>query len=112
MSKTVKEKPEVSEKELRLLVYLEDCGVNKGGRINYNRLNSEEVSWLDSLKDRGLLANHGRIKSRYHSDNRLHFAELTDAALAIVAKERARRCKYWADKDRFRWVGFPDEEIA
>jgi len=91
--------------EKRLLLYLETCAVDYGGKVDTKRMNKEGMDIAKKWNDEGFV-KFGRIK--FHSIIvSTHWCELSDEAWNIAHAERKARClrimsKQTIDKTRDR----------
>jgi hypothetical protein len=87
--------------ERSLLLFLETCAVDRGGRIASEKMNAEEVAIAKQWNEEGFI-QYGRVSSR-HLDPSLgnHWCWLSDEAWKLAAEERkARALRIWSAR---RW---------
>ncbi len=99
-TKFATELKDYTQLEIRLLVYLEDCLVNKSGRIDSRNMNAEERDYIELWVKSGFLIGEGRIQSEYierGQGNR--WVEMSEAAIDIALLERRKRAI-----ERPRWL--------
>lgn len=88
--------------ERSLLLFLETCAVDRGGRIASEKMNAEEVAIAKQWNEEGFI-HYGRISSGHL--NRLagnHWCFLSDEAWQLAAEERkARALRMW---DGRQWL--------
>ena len=78
--------------ELSLLLYLEDCSVNKGGRISHAHMNETDRRILDEWSEDGFVQT-GRICMEDGAGN---WVLLSEEAWVVAARERRERaCRVW-----------------
>ncbi|MBA7599689.1 hypothetical protein ES703_06726 [subsurface metagenome] len=77
--------------EKRLLLYLETCAVDHGGKVDINHMNKEDLDIALKWNEEKFV-KFGRIK--FHSIKiRWHWCELSEEAWNIAHAERKARCK-------------------
>lgn len=59
---------DMSKDERSLLLFLESCAVDYGGRVNLARMNQEEVDIAGRWNENGFVS-FGRIVIRHHNSN-------------------------------------------
>ena len=78
--------------ERSLLLFLESCAVEHGGRVDIRHMNPQDLQIICQWVDEKLI-EWGRIKSK---DIKLHFTHwviLSDKAWKLAHKERRARCE-------------------
>lgn len=89
----------MSRDELSLLLYLESCAVDHGGKVEARRMNEDEFAIADGWKTAGFIL-FGRMKAaEILKERKKHIARqatnwvvLSEAAWAAAHAERRARC--------------------
>ena len=84
--------PTMSKNELTLLLFLETCAVDYGGRVDSRRMNQTDFDIINDWKKKDYLL-FGRIRSKDITTNRSHWVELSDTAWNDAHSERKARFK-------------------
>lgn len=82
----------MSANETHLLLYLETCAVDHGGRTEPIHMNDEDRAILDTWNTTGFVRT-GRIRSGCLRGTWTCWCELSDEAWVAVAAERRARAK-------------------
>jgi hypothetical protein len=85
--------------ELSLLLFLETCAVDYGGRVDSRRMNKGDFAVVDEWKKDGYVL-FGRIYSKDITD-RSHWVELSNVAWNDAHAERKARFKRINDKRKW-----------
>lgn len=84
-----------TRQQLSLLLYLETCAVDRGGRVDLRRMNAAEVELAKSWANAGFL-EFGRIASEDVDDRGSMYVRLSNSAFNIAHEGRkARAAKGW-----------------
>lgn len=84
--------------ESSLLLYLESCAVDLGGRLDPRRLNDDDRTILEEWKKESFV-EHGRIRSEDCNDQGCEWVRLSPEAHIIAAKERLQRAgRMWKNR--------------
>jgi hypothetical protein len=88
----------MNKTERSLLLYVETCAVDYGGRMNAERINTEDREILDRWKKAGFI-NYGRIIAADINSNGSLWVQLSDNAWELAHEERrARASRMWAKR--------------
>lgn len=99
---------EMTKDEKSLLLYLEQCAVDYGGKLEGIHMNSNDFAiancWNESGFVRsGRIAFHDIKKSSQHKFDR--WCVLSDAAWTVASTERRARCQRLMDKLKVQRFG-------
>jgi hypothetical protein len=81
--------PETKE-ELSLLLYIETCAVDRGGKVQGVRMNAEDFAIARRWTEAGFI-RFGRLPASQCDQHGSHAVILSDEAWKIAAGERKRR---------------------
>ena len=87
----------MTKEELSLLLFLETCCVDYGGRVDSRRMNKADFDIVDNWKQDGYLL-FGRIRHSDISEHRSHWTEFSNRAWNDAHAERKARFKRINDK--------------
>jgi hypothetical protein len=98
---------QLDREETSLLLYLETCAVDHGGRVDARHMNAEDMVRAKTMQERDGLLRFGRILSAeiqrvhlsHHPFKGTHWVELTDAGWSAAhAARKARGIRSLMDK--------------
>lgn len=90
--------------ERSLILYLEACATDYGGRVNHVHLNDEDFIIIRRWRKQGLI-KFGRIKFADVNKDGAHWVELTEAAVEAAHRERRARIARMLENRRYRRNG-------
>lgn len=89
----------MNKNERSLLLFLETCAVDQGGRVDTRCMNSDDVALAKTWNESGFV-EFGRIQAKdiFHSSRLLtesftHWCQLSDDAWRLAHEERRARAK-------------------
>lgn len=89
---------ELTTDEKSLLLFFEDCAVNKSGRVDAKKMNEEDLAIAQSWDASGF-AEFGRITLNGASAYGANWCKLSDDAWTLAAQERkARANRLWKNR--------------
>lgn len=97
---------DMSRDEQRLLIYLEACSVDFGGRVESQRVNAEEFEILEAWKSSGFV-QFGRIRYGQIRAGHTHWVILTEQARGLAVQLRAERAARGLENLRQDFEGVP-----
>jgi len=102
---------ELSKQERKILLYIEDCLVNKLGRLEGRRMNKEDIIAIDSLVKKGIVAHFGRLAwkvveywANKGMDRPTHYVRLTDEGWKVAHQLRREKSERLISKENARLV--------
>lgn len=98
-AKTAMDRPELS-----LLLYLESCATDYGGRVNHKHLNTEDFIIVRRWTKQGFI-RFGRIKFADVNRQGAHWVELSEDAISAAHAERRARLDHMLKTRRYRRSG-------
>jgi hypothetical protein len=90
----------MNKTERSLLLYVETCAVDYGGRMNAERINTEDREILDRWKKAGFV-NYGRIIEADINRNGSLWVQLSEEAWTVAHSERRARAERMWTKRRY-----------
>jgi hypothetical protein len=94
--------------ERSLLLYLETCAVDYGGRVDARRINEDDFTMAKKWHKEGFI-EFGRIVARCINRQGSQFVKLSEGAWSLAHQERrARAMRLW---EKRTWIG-TDENRA
>lgn len=96
----MKELKNMSADERSLLLYLESCSVDYGGRTNQLRMNDEDREIASRWHEEGFI-QQGRIVARDHNKDGTTWVKLSEEAWKLAHEERRERNKRMWERRRY-----------
>lgn len=88
----------MTREQRSILLYLEDCAVNKSGQVDDRCINAEEVAIVSKWKQKGFI-EYGRIVIKDVNKSGASWVKLSDGAFKLAHEERkARALRIWENK--------------
>lgn len=116
------EEQEYTKEEKSLMLYFEDCLVNKKGRITKGRMNDEESKIAKGLANEDLIhfgrlppktiERHAKVYRQGFPDNPTNFVRFTDEAWELAHKWRRERSERMIAKIRGRELNVIKEIVG
>ena len=94
--------------ENNLLLYLECCAVDYGGKIDSRRINDTDLEIINSWSDSGFV-EFGRVAARDIVGGLAHWSILSDDAWTAAHNERKARHNRMMQQRRAEYIGFDNE---
>jgi hypothetical protein len=94
----------MSRDERSLLLFLETCAVDNGGKVDTRHMNSEDLELAKTWGEEGFI-EFGRIKMHDIKYNKTHWVILSDDAWELTHKERRNRCKRIMENEPLKQIG-------
>ena len=91
---------DMTKDERSLLLFLETCAVDYGGKVDGRRINKEDIDTARKWNTDGFV-KFGRIKFHDIAFHHTHWCELSDEAWAIAHEERRARYERLAPQQTF-----------
>lgn len=89
----------LNKEEKSLLIYLECCAVDFGGRCDARRMNDEDFSKLEEWERSGFI-KYGRIASKHCNRQGRYWVQLSAKAIKLAAQERKERAaRMWKNRN-------------
>mgnify|MGYP000221082252 CR=1 FL=1 len=87
-----------------LILFLETCAADYGGRVDIRRVNSMEMDIIEIWKKAGYI-DFGRIVVEHHNKQGTHWVELSKDAIKDAHFWREKRIKRMLKNRRYKKTG-------
>jgi len=91
----------MTKDERSLLLYLETCAVDYGGRVNFQRMNKEDLIIIAKWSTQKII-EYGQIAFEYCNNDGSNWVKLTPEMMILAHEERTARAKRMWDKKYFK----------